>query len=82
MKFVTPAFVIGLLTWWCATELGPKLAMEGVDAANKPYLWATRAGLIASACFLIWGVHHVWHRNHWAPTETNAPDLTDTGSAT
>lgn len=48
MKWVTPLFLITLLTWWTVTEAIPNVLMKGVtEAGNIPYLWLARILMIA-----------------------------------
>ncbi len=48
MKWVTPLFLITLLTWWTVTEAIPNVLMKGVtEAGNVPYLWLARILMIA-----------------------------------
>jgi len=43
MKWVTPLFLLTLLTWWGITQAIPKLMMSDVtDASTIPYLWVSR----------------------------------------
>jgi len=63
MKFVTPVFTIGLVTWWCYDSLYDRIFMTGVMPASRPYLWLARLMMLGMAGFLIWGVRHAW-RTH------------------
>ena len=57
MKWVTPLFLVVLLSWWGITEAFPTLMMEDVaDSTTKPYLWLSRAlmvGLLVACLLLI-----------------------------
>ena len=78
MQVITPVFALFLLAWYMAIDplraflyapdslpgtFWGKLTMMGVDAANVPYLWLGRGIMLASWCFLAWGVHYAW-RTH------------------
>ena len=60
MKYVTPVFVLALLGWFVYDGLLDKILMEGVDPADKPYLWIARCMMLGMAAFLIWGVWYAW----------------------
>jgi len=47
MKWVTPLFLITLLSWWSVTEAFPKVLMRGVDSGDVPYLWLARFLMLA-----------------------------------
>ena len=48
MKWVTPLFLITLLSWWTVTEAFPKVLMQGVtDSSDVPYLWLARLLMVA-----------------------------------
>ena len=43
MKWVTPLFLITLLTWWGFTQAIPTFFMQNVaDPTTIPYLWVSR----------------------------------------
>jgi neurotransmitter:Na+ symporter, NSS family len=60
MKFVTPAFAIFLVGWYCYDGLLDKLTMKGVPEETVPYLWLARVMILAVASFLVWGVWYAW----------------------
>ena len=68
MKWVTPLFLITLLTWWTVTEAIPNVLMQGVtEAGNIPYLWLARIlmiGLVVVGAILI--------RRSWVHKTTNS----------
>ncbi len=57
MKWVTPLFLLILLTWWGATQAIDVLLMKNVtDASTIPYLWVSRllmVGLVAVGLVLV-----------------------------
>jgi SNF family Na+-dependent transporter len=57
MKWVTPLFLLILLTWWGATQAIDVLLMKNVtDASTIPYLWVSRllmVGLVAAGLVLV-----------------------------
>ena len=52
IKYVTPLFLIIVLTTWFLQEWLPIIKMSGVDPANKPYILVTRVGL----CLIFAGI--------------------------
>jgi SNF family Na+-dependent transporter len=57
MKWVTPLFLLVLLTWWGFTQAIDVLLMNSVsDPSTIPYLWASRlllVGLVAAGLILV-----------------------------
>ncbi len=57
MKWVTPLFLLILLTWWGATQAIDYLLMNNVtDASTIPYLWVSRlllVGLVVAGLILV-----------------------------
>ncbi|MEX0912458.1 MAG: sodium-dependent transporter [Gemmatimonadota bacterium] len=56
LKWLTPAFLTGLLGWWIVDAAWPMLIMEGVPSENIPFVWLSRffmLGLVAVGCVLI-----------------------------
>jgi SNF family Na+-dependent transporter len=47
MKWVTPLFLLLLLSWWAVTQALPVLLMRGVEPAQVPYLWLSRGFMVA-----------------------------------
>jgi NSS family neurotransmitter:Na+ symporter len=43
MKYITPVLLIAVLAAWVKSDLKRVFLMEGVPAANHPYLWGARA---------------------------------------
>ncbi|MBX3176127.1 MAG: sodium-dependent transporter [Candidatus Hydrogenedentes bacterium] len=64
MQFVTPALILVLLAWWTVDGMWATLTMAAVPEANKPYVFATRIGLLLCGAALAWAIHHAWKKNH------------------
>ena len=70
LKYVTPAYLLGILTVWTYQDAVDKLLMVGEDPARLPYLWGARllfAAVIATCLLLI---RAAWRRREgdsWAP---------------
>ena len=45
IKYITPTFLITILSWWFFKEWLPLIRMQNVSAENKIYIQATRIGL-------------------------------------
>ncbi len=60
MKWVTPLFLFVLLGWWTVTEAVPTLLMEGADPVDRPYMWASRAGILLLLVVGVFLIHRAW----------------------
>ena len=61
MKWVTPLFLLILLTWWGFTQALDVLLMKNVtDASTIPYLWASRLLMIALVVVGLFLVRKAW----------------------
>jgi NSS family neurotransmitter:Na+ symporter len=47
MKYVTPLFLIAILATWAKSDLIKILRMEAVSPADRPYIWVSRALMLA-----------------------------------
>jgi SNF family Na+-dependent transporter len=57
MKYVTPVFIFAILIVWTFQEGWCKLVMAGTNVVDRPYIWATRFGMmlvIGIFMFLVW----------------------------
>lgn len=66
MKYITPAFLFFILGFWFIQQGWPTIMMEGVPAANVPYVLATRLGLIGLFIGLAIMVRIAWKRRQQA----------------
>jgi SNF family Na+-dependent transporter len=71
MTFVTPAYLMVILSWWAVTDAFPILTLRtsagggAVDPANMVYIHASRAILVGFVvCFLLL-VRAAWRRNEY-----------------
>lgn len=60
IKYVTPVFLLIILGSWFFQQGIPTILMEGVSDANKPYVLATRLGLIGIFIALMIGLKVAW----------------------
>ncbi len=64
MKWVTPLFLITLLSWWSVTEAFPKVMMRGVDSGDVPYLWLARLLMLALLTIGLVLLKRAWARRN------------------
>lgn len=62
IKYITPSFLIVILAVWMKQEWWTVITMEKVAAADKPYVLATRIGLVALFATLALLVKIAWRR--------------------
>jgi SNF family Na+-dependent transporter len=62
MKWITPAFLCTLLVWWSVTEAVPTLLMDGQAAEDIPYLWLSRAAMLALLVAGLLLIRRAWQR--------------------
>jgi NSS family neurotransmitter:Na+ symporter len=62
IKYITPSFLIFILTMWVYQEWLPIIRMDKVSAADKPFVLATRIGLAALFLVLAFLVKIAWRR--------------------
>lgn len=68
MKWVTPVFLCTLLIWWGVTEAVPALLMDGKAPADIPYLWLSRAVMLALLAGCALAIRRAWHGKEHAVT--------------
>jgi len=62
IKYITPAFLLFILGFWCVQEWTPFILLRNVPIENIPYIAATRVvliGLFSVLAFMVW---KVWRR--------------------
>lgn len=64
IKFVTPVFLLLILGFWFYQEGWPTILLKGVSAADKPYIFATRIGLVFLFIFLSVLVKIAWRKRY------------------
>jgi SNF family Na+-dependent transporter len=62
IKFVTPLFLLLILGFWLYQEGLPTMFLKGVAAADKPYIFGTRIGLVSLFIFLAVLVKISWRK--------------------
>lgn len=62
MKYVTPLFLIVLLVAWFVQNGYDVFTLEGVDAEDVPYRWASRIGMAVLFVLISVGVGVAWKR--------------------
>jgi SNF family Na+-dependent transporter len=62
IKYVTPLFLFFILGFWFIQQGLPVIMMQGVSEAMKPYVLATRLGLILLFLGIAYLVRKAWYR--------------------
>ncbi|MFA4844141.1 MAG: sodium-dependent transporter [Candidatus Margulisiibacteriota bacterium] len=62
IKYVTPAFLFLILGSWFWQQGWPVIMMHGVPEANRPYVLATRLGLVLLFAAIAFLVRIAWYR--------------------
>ncbi|MEN6385104.1 MAG: sodium-dependent transporter [Phycisphaerales bacterium] len=62
IKFITPLFLILLMSFWAWQEWSGVILMKNVAPENKPYILATRIGLLLFFALLACLVRHSWKK--------------------
>jgi len=73
IKYITPPFLFAILGTWLWQEWLPIIRMDTVAAADRPYILATRAGLILLFATLAVLVGLAWRRKRLAAQEEQTP---------
>jgi len=62
IRYVTPLFLFFILGFWFLQQGWPVIMMQGVAPANKPFVLATRLGLILLFLVIAFLVRKAWYR--------------------
>lgn len=62
IRYVTPVFLLLILGVWLVQDGIPVILLRNVPEANRPYVFATRAGLTALFILLTVLVHLAWRK--------------------
>jgi SNF family Na+-dependent transporter len=62
IKYVTPLFLFFILGFWFIQQGLPVILMQGVSPAMKPYVLATRIGLVLLFLAVAYLVRKAWYR--------------------
>lgn len=63
MTFVTPLYLLIIMSWWGVTRALPTLRLEGVDPESAVYLHISRLIMVGIAVFFLVMVRIAWKRN-------------------
>ena len=63
ITFITPAYLVVILTWWAVRDAGPILRMEGVAPEAEPYVLLSRAVVVLFAVIFLVLIRTAWTRN-------------------
>lgn len=64
IKYVTPLFLFFILGFWFIQQGIPVLMLQGVAEAQKPYILATRLGLVLLFAAIALLVRKAWYKKH------------------
>jgi neurotransmitter:Na+ symporter, NSS family len=67
IKWLSPAFLTGLLIWWVMDAAWPQLTMEGVPPENVGIIWLSRAFIIGLLAIGLLMIRRAW-QNKAHPT--------------
>jgi hypothetical protein len=62
IKYITPLFLLVVLGMWFWQDWLSVIAMRNVSQENRPYVLATRIGLVIFFGILAFLVFHVWQK--------------------
>jgi hypothetical protein len=62
IKYVTPMFLLGMMGFWFWQDWRDIIVMKNVPPENKPFILATRLGLLAFFGLLSYLVWHSWRK--------------------
>jgi hypothetical protein len=63
MTFVTPLYLLVILTWWGYERALPTLMLEGVEPGSESYLNVSRLVMLAIIVFFLVAIRMAWKRN-------------------
>lgn len=66
IKYITPLFLLIILGFWFFQQWLPTIRMEGVSAENRPFVLATRLGLVLLLITLAVMVKIAWRKRRMA----------------
>jgi SNF family Na+-dependent transporter len=70
IKYVTPVFLIVIISAWIVQDWRKHLFMEGADPSSKPFMILTRIGLLGLLTFLSLMVWIIWRRRNHEETQS------------
>ncbi len=74
IKYITPAFLLFVLGMWFWQDWAKVILMRNVPAENRPYVLATRIGLVIFVGILALLVQRAWQRRERKQKEGVSPD--------
>jgi SNF family Na+-dependent transporter len=70
IKFITPVFLLALMGFWAFQEWAGVILLKNVKPENRPYVLATRIGLLLLFILLAFLVRHSWHKRKQREAES------------
>jgi SNF family Na+-dependent transporter len=65
MTFVTPLYLLVILTWWGVERAIPTLLLEGATPGSETYLNLSRLVLLGIVVFFLVAIRMAWKRNRY-----------------
>jgi hypothetical protein len=62
IKYITPLFLLIILTWWIIQEWLPMILMSNVTEVNRVYILGTRIALLVLFAVIALLVKFVWRK--------------------
>lgn len=62
MKYITPLFLIIILTYWTIQQVVPTILMKGVPVENKTYILGIRISLLVLFLFVLFLIRIGWQK--------------------
>ena len=80
IKYITPAFLLFILGFWCVQEWTSFILLKNVPRENLPFIIATRIMLLVFFVVLVILVWHVWKRRAGGANPPKAGSPFDTST--
>jgi SNF family Na+-dependent transporter len=77
MTFITPLYLIIIVTWWGVTRALPTLRLEGVDPGSMVYMNISRLIMVGIVVFFLVMIRIAWRRNGY-DDRVGFPEVEDT----
>ncbi|OQA03543.1 MAG: Sodium:neurotransmitter symporter family protein [Planctomycetes bacterium ADurb.Bin401] len=74
IKYITPLFLLTILSVWCWQDWRSVIMMQKVSPENRPFILATRIGLVIFFAVLAYSVRRSWRRRKLKQAEGVSSD--------
>jgi hypothetical protein len=62
MTYVTPLFLLIMMTWWTVQEAVPTFLMTSIPQDQHTVRWVSRGFMLAILLFQLWMIRAAWRR--------------------